>query len=109
MIGVILDLTIIALLAAAGVYAARLNARLGAMRRAQDDMLAAIAAFDDAAIRAGRAVAAMNSHSDQRRAAKNDAARLIADLGVMVASGERAAARLEAAIAEARAGAPRAA
>lgn len=109
MIGAALDLTVIVLLVAAGAYAVRLNRRLEAMRVAQADLGAAIETFDAATRRAESAILLMTSEANARRASRQDAARLIADLGVMVAAGERAAARLETAIHAARADASRAA
>jgi hypothetical protein len=94
-----LDLVVIALLLAACVYGARLHARLGVMRRSQEEMIAAIAAFDAAARRAESAVDAMNRETSNRRGRAEDATGLINDLGIMIAAGERAAQRLEAAIA----------
>jgi len=109
MIGAALDLIVIALLVAAGIYAVRLNRRLEAMRAAQSELRVAIETFDAAVRRAESAITLMNGEAQQRRALRQDASRLIADLGVMVASGERAAGRLESAIHAARTDAPRAA
>jgi hypothetical protein len=102
MSGYWLDLVVIALLLAACVFGARLHARLSVMRRSQEEMLSAIAAFDDAARRAEAAVDAMNRETAMRRGRVDDATGLINDLGVMIAAGERAAQRLEAAIAQSR-------
>jgi hypothetical protein len=71
--------------------------------------MTAIAAFDAAARRAEGAVEAMNRETASRRGRAADAAGLINELGIMIAAGERAAQRLEMAIAQSRNEKPRAA
>ena len=102
MTGLWLDIAVIALLLAACFYGARLNARLLAMRKSQDEMMRAMAAFDSAARRAQSAVETMNRETASRRGSADEASGLINELGIMIAAGERAAQRLEIAIAQSR-------
>jgi hypothetical protein len=107
MSGPALDIVVSALLAATCCYCFVLNRRLAAVRKGQASLESAIAAFDAATRRAEESLAQIEKEgATTGRALSAVIARgdcLQQDLSVMVASGDRVAARIEAALGAVRA------
>jgi hypothetical protein len=102
-----LDLAVIALISAAGVFAFLLNLRLRKLADAQAALQSSLEAFSGAAAQADEALKRIESQGVVRgaelQAAANRAQRLATELSVMTMAGERVADRIEAALNSVRA------
>ncbi|MGF1545631.1 MAG: DUF6468 domain-containing protein [Parvularculaceae bacterium] len=110
--GLLINVVVIALLGATCLYCARLSRRLDEVKSGQTALKEAIDEFDAAARRAEATLArieetGLESARNLTRT-KDRASALATDLSVMVAAGERIAARIEAAVGDVRAVAGRA-
>lgn len=106
-IGLILDIAVMALFAAAGVFAFLLNSKLRKLADAQASLQASLDAFSGAAAQADEALKRIESQGVVRgaelQAAAQRAQRLATELSVMTSAGERVADRIEAALNSVRA------
>lgn len=102
----VLDIVVIALLIAGALGGVTISRRLKRLMTAHDELKAALAAFDEAAVRADVALRRLEAGGVAKGAELQSAARraeaLIAELSVMTSAGERIADRIEGAVKDVR-------
>lgn len=102
----ILDLVVVVLLLAGGAGGWLISRRLKKLMSAQDDLKAALAAFDTAAMRADAALKRLEAGGVAKGAEIQSAAKraeaLLTELSVMTSAGERIADRIEGAVKDVR-------
>ncbi|MCB2112903.1 MAG: hypothetical protein KDD85_05070 [Parvularculaceae bacterium] len=105
-IGVILDIVLIVLLVAGAAGGFYINGRLQRLTTAQEELKAAIAHFDEAALRAEGAMKRLEAgglaKSAELQAAALRAETLVTELSVMSSAGERIADRIESVLGDVR-------
>lgn len=106
-LGLILDIALIGLIAAAAIGGVILNVKLKKLAGAHAELKSALDSFADAASKADDALKRIESagliKGAELQAAAHRAQKLATDLSVMTAAGERVATRIEDALREVRA------
>jgi phage gp46-like protein len=106
-VGIILDVAVIALIAAAALGGLILNRKLTKLSAAQADLKSALDTFSAAATKADDALKRIEAagvvKGAELQAAAHRAQKLATDLSVMTAAGERVATRIEDALRDVRA------
>jgi hypothetical protein len=104
--GVILDIVVVALLCFGGAGGVIISRRLGKLMRVQEELQAALAAFDAAAGKADIALKRLEAgglaKTAELHAAASKAESLLAELSVMTSAGERIADRIDGAVRDVR-------
>ncbi len=102
----ILDLVVLMLLLAGGIGGWLIHRRLAKLMAAQEELKAALVAFDTAALRADAALKRLEAGGVAKGAELQSAAKraeaLVTELSVMTSAGERIADRIEGAVRDVR-------